>query len=146
MQFVIHVSCVILNQESKILLVQEKKPASYGKYNLPGGHLEIGEKMVAGVIREVKEEVHLDIQPQNLLGIFTGVGDHHFVNYIFFAEIKNQKPEPQLSEVLNCKWLSMDEIINLDGEMLLNPAKLKSVIDLVRKKRFYPIDLIIELF
>ena len=146
MQFVIHVSCVILNQENEILLVQERKPASYGKYNLPGGHLEIGEKIAAGVKREVKEEVNLEVDPEYLVGIFTGVGEHHFVNYVFYTEIIDQEPEPQSSEILDCKWLSIDEILKMDEGKLLNPIKLKSITERVREKALYKTDVIMELF
>jgi 8-oxo-dGTP diphosphatase len=137
---------VILNQENEILLVQERKPASYGKYNLPGGHLEIGEKIAVGVKREVKEEVNLEVEPEYLVGIFTGVGKHHFVNYVFYTEIIDQEPEPQFSEILDCKWLSIDEILNTDEGELLNPIKLKSITERVRDKTLYKIDLIMELF
>lgn len=146
MQFIIHVNCVILNQDNKVLLVQEKKPVSYGKLNLPGGHLEIGEKVVAGVKREVKEEVNIEVQPKYLVGIYTGVGAHHFTNYIFYAEVLEQEAEPQHDEILDCKWMSMVEILNLDDEMLLNPLKLKSIIRRVKDKSFYPTDMIVELF
>ena len=146
MKFIIHVNCVILNQENKVLLVQEKKPASYGKYNLPGGHLEISEKIADGVKREVKEEVNLEVEPEYLVGIFTGAGKHHFVNYVFYTEIIDQEPEPQFSEILDCKWMSIDEILNEDEGILLNPIKLKSIIERVKEKTLYKADLIMELF
>ena len=117
MQFIIHVSCVIQNQQNEILLVRERKAASYGKYNLPGGHLEISEKIADGVKREVKEEVNLEVEP-----------------------------EPQLSEILDCRWLSMDEILNTDEGDLLNPIKLKWITKRVKDKTLYNVDLIMELF
>ena len=146
MRFIIHVSCVILNQQNEILLVRERKAASYGKYNLPGGHLEISEKIADGVKREVKEEVNLEVEPEYLVGIFTGVGEHHFVNYVFYTEIMDQEPEPQLSEILDCRWLSMDEILNTDEGDLLNPIKLKWITKRVKDKTLYNVDLIMELF
>lgn len=140
MQFIIHVSCVILNQQNEILLVRERKDASYGKYNLPGGHLEISEKIADGI------KVNLEVEPEYLVGIFTGVGEHHFVNYVFYTEIIDQEPEPQLSEILDCRWLSIDEILNTDEGDLLNPIKLKSITKRVKDKTLYKSDLIMELF
>ena len=146
MQFIIHVSCVIVNRDNKVLVVQEKSPASFGKYNLPGGHLELGEKIAAGAKREVREEVNLQIEPQYLVGIFTGVGKHHFMNYVFYAETHDQDPEPQFTEVLDCKWMSIDEIMNADEDTLLNPTKLKSIVQRVSNKTLHQTDLIMELF
>ena len=51
------VSKVIIIKNKRILLLQNKN----GKYELPGGHIEIGESAVNGAKREVKEETGLDI-------------------------------------------------------------------------------------
>lgn len=74
------------------------------------------------------------------------MGEHHFVNYVFYTEIIDQEPEPQLSEILDCRWLSIDEILNTDEGDLLNPIKLKSITKRVKDKTLYKSDLIMELF
>lgn len=51
------VSKVIITKDNKILLLQKKN----GKYELPGGHIEVGESAIEGAKREVKEETGLDI-------------------------------------------------------------------------------------
>lgn len=51
------VSKVIITKDNKILLLQKKN----GKYELPGGHIEVGESAIEGATREVKEETGLDI-------------------------------------------------------------------------------------
>lgn len=51
------VSKVIITKNNKILLLQKKN----GKYELPGGHIEVGESAINGAKREVKEEIGLDI-------------------------------------------------------------------------------------
>ncbi len=66
----IGVSTIIQNSNKEILLVQERKPAAYGKFNLPGGLLEAGEKITAGAIREAREEVNLEIELEYLIGIY----------------------------------------------------------------------------
>ena len=55
MQFIIHVSTLIDNK-GRIVQVREKKPESYCKWNLSGGHLEMGEELIAGAEREIREE------------------------------------------------------------------------------------------
>lgn len=51
------VSKVIITKNNKILLLQKKN----GKYELPGGHIEVGESAINGAKREVKEETGLDV-------------------------------------------------------------------------------------
>jgi len=51
------VSKVIIIKNNKILLLQNTN----GKYELPGGHIEVGESAIEGAKREVKEETGLDI-------------------------------------------------------------------------------------
>ena len=55
-------------------------------------------------------------------------------------------PEPQFTEVLDCKWMSIDEIMNADEDTLLNPTKLKSIVQRVSNKTLHQTDLIMELF
>ena len=51
------VSKIIIVKNNKILLLQKKN----GKYELPGGHIEMGESAINGAKREVKEETGLDV-------------------------------------------------------------------------------------
>jgi 8-oxo-dGTP pyrophosphatase MutT (NUDIX family) len=51
------VSKVSVTKNNKILLLQKKN----GKYELPGGHIEVGESAINGAKREVKEEIGLDV-------------------------------------------------------------------------------------
>ncbi len=51
------VSKVIITKNNKILLLQKKN----GKYELPGGHIEVGESAINGAKREVKEEIGVDV-------------------------------------------------------------------------------------
>jgi len=51
------VSKVIIIKNNKILLLQNTN----GKYELPGGHIEVGESAIDGAKREVKEETGLDV-------------------------------------------------------------------------------------
>src|SRR2546428_10838406 len=59
------VGALIVNKEGKILLTKSQKWLD--KYTLPGGHIEVVETMKDAVIREVKEEVGLDVEVANML-------------------------------------------------------------------------------
>lgn len=55
MAILIHVS-VAIQKHDWILLVQEQKQENHGRWNLPGGHLELGETVQDGALCEVREE------------------------------------------------------------------------------------------
>jgi ADP-ribose pyrophosphatase YjhB (NUDIX family) len=42
----------IIEKDNKILMVKEAKKKCYGKWNVPAGHLEDGETIFKGAIRE----------------------------------------------------------------------------------------------
>src|SRR5712692_9897857 len=59
------VGAVVVDGENRVLLVQhvEAKQGGfwYGKWICPGGKLRLGESLVEGMVREVKEETNLDV-------------------------------------------------------------------------------------
>ncbi len=54
----------IVVKDNKILLSKQ-----FGKYDLPGGGLDLGEKPERGVIREVKEETGIIVKEPTLIGL-----------------------------------------------------------------------------
>lgn len=65
---------LIFQQQAKYLLIKEVKGDYYNAWNFPGGKVEEAETPEAAIIREIKEEVNLElINPQLVLeveGIF----------------------------------------------------------------------------
>jgi 8-oxo-dGTP diphosphatase len=58
---------LVLRQGDRILLgLRRNTGYSDGIYHLPAGHLEEGETVVAGAIREAREEIGVDIEPADL--------------------------------------------------------------------------------
>ena len=62
--------CVI-KKDNKILMVQEANEKYYGQWNFPAGHVDEGERIMEGAIREVKEETGCDVKLTGLLPIKT---------------------------------------------------------------------------
>jgi len=82
---VLGVGALIFNRD-KILLVERGKEPLKGYWSLPGGVLETGETLEQGVIREVREETGLEVEPLKMLEIFEriirdshGAPEYHYV-------------------------------------------------------------------
>jgi len=46
-----------------VLLIQRGKPPAQGKWSIPGGAVRLGETLEDAVIRELREEVEMDVKP-----------------------------------------------------------------------------------
>src|SRR5438105_15871556 len=102
------VGALIVNKEGKILLTKSHK--WFDKYTLPGGHIEVGETMKEAVIREVKEEVGLDVEVAEMLlmqeAIFAGEfwKRKHFIFFDFLCKSRDQQVKLDGRELQEYVW------------------------------------------
>ena len=74
--------------EGGIVLIQRDRPPYAGCYALPGGFVEIGERVEAAAIREAAEETGLEIELLGLVGVYSDPGRDprgHVVSAAFLA-------------------------------------------------------------
>lgn len=64
------VACIIVDKEGKILLSKRKNNPNAGKYDLPGGFIDLGEKAEEAVVREIKEELSVDVKTLKYLSSY----------------------------------------------------------------------------
>jgi 8-oxo-dGTP diphosphatase len=64
------VGAVVLDAEQRVLLVRRGQEPLLGEWSLPGGALELGERLEEGVRREVSEETGLDVEPEEIVAVF----------------------------------------------------------------------------
>jgi 8-oxo-dGTP diphosphatase len=57
----------VVVEEGRVLLVRRGREPLKGQWSLPGGLLEVGESLTAGVAREVLEETGLIVEPVELV-------------------------------------------------------------------------------
>jgi 8-oxo-dGTP diphosphatase len=57
----------VVVQDGRVLLVRRGREPLKGHWTLPGGVLEVGESLTAGVAREVLEETGLEVEPVELV-------------------------------------------------------------------------------
>src|SRR3989337_1011810 len=61
----------IIERNGKIVLVTRGKEPFFGMLAIPGGKLEGNESIEETVVREAKEETGLDVEPTDILGIYS---------------------------------------------------------------------------
>jgi len=70
---VVGVSGVVILRGGGIVLVQRQNPPLEGQWSLPGGVLDLGESMLEGLVREVREETGLIVVPGPLIDVIEHV-------------------------------------------------------------------------
>jgi 8-oxo-dGTP diphosphatase len=110
----ITVICAIIIKDNKILVTQRSsKMALPLKWEFPGGKLELGENEIECIIREIKEELNIEIQVQRKL-----VPNIHFyesfaINLIPYIT-NYESGEIFLTEHAAYKFLDKKDLLNLD--------------------------------
>lgn len=109
----------LIEKDGKYLLVQELKEKCYMQWNLPLGHLDAGETILDGAIREVKEETGYDVRLTKLVDIQNhyGIGAYTFIKFTYLAEIIGGDPTERWSDEINdVKWFTSKEIRKMSQE------------------------------
>jgi 8-oxo-dGTP diphosphatase len=110
-QFWIGVHGVIANA-GKILILRRAQSMVYkpGHWDLPGGHLALGETFEQCLTREIAEETSMAITPGPLLGLNQAI-EGPYVQVIFACAAPPQNTiKLQPNEHDDARWLSLDEI------------------------------------
>ena len=63
----------VIVESGRVLLVRRGQEPLKGKWSLPGGMLELGESLLSGVAREVREETGLEVEPIELIELLDRV-------------------------------------------------------------------------
>ena len=110
------VGALIFNPEGKMLLVRSHK--FHGKYVVPGGHIEVGEKMTDALIREAKEETGLDVYDLEFIFFQEFIQDESFwknMHFIFFDfACKTDSSDVVLNDEAEAYvWVTLDEALAL---------------------------------
>lgn len=111
------VGAIITKQEvgTESLLLALRNTEPYKNYwSLPGGHIDPYETVKQAVIREVKEEVGLDIEPEFLFYFDEIIPERgiHAVVQVFHARA-NGHVAVSPDEILAARWVSIDEALSM---------------------------------
>lgn len=125
-------------QEDYVLVVREEEQEHYGKLSLPTGHHEKGETILAGMIRETKEETGLTVKLTGLLPI-----QINSKNIVIRATTKIIGGKIGLgvnkNEISEAYWLPIQEFLNMPIDCIRGGEDAKQFIRAYINQQILPI-------
>jgi 8-oxo-dGTP diphosphatase len=106
----------IIQKDSQVMLIKRKKDPYKEKMVFPGGFVNEGETVEDAAIREVKEETSLDIELDNILGVYSDPSRDprgHIMSTVFVGRIsdKSNNKEPMAGDDASAiKWVDLATI------------------------------------
>ena len=106
----------VIVKDNKVLLIKRAGEPGRGLWSIPGGLVELGEKIKDAVRREVKEETGLEVKVNEIADVTEiitrdeeGKVKYHFVIVDFFAEPLKGELKPS-SDALEAKWVEFEDL------------------------------------
>lgn len=120
------VDCVIV-KDGKVLLLKRAHEPFEGYWVLPGGHVERNETVEEAAVREMKEELGIDVELKKFVGVFSDPDrdPRGLVSVVFIAEPKSDDIRIN-KEAYEYKWFPLDELpeeMGFDHRKILERAK-----------------------
>ena len=110
-------SAVLVQWGDYFLLGKRNKANGLGKWVIPGGGIQWGEKAVDAAKREIKEETNLDVEIKKFLSsqevIATDAGYHTLI-FFYLAEAKNPQELRAGDDLSEVQFFTLDQIKKLD--------------------------------
>ena len=137
-EFMLYVLAIVQNAEGKYLITQRSMDKSWaaGWWEVTGGGVLAGETSAEAVVREVREEVGLDVSGEPLVPVhaYTNVdlksGDNYIVDiYHFHLDVSERDVALQDSEAIGCTFATWDDICRLADEgVFLHFSRLRQAL------------------
>ena len=116
----IGVAAAVFDADGRVLLVRRGRPPRQGHWGLPGGLLDLGERLTDGARREVLEECAIEVEIGQLVTTFEfmqrdekGRIEYHYVVLDYWARYLSGEAVAQ-DDADAVRWVSMAELEGLD--------------------------------
>ena len=106
---------LIVNKENKVLTLRRSKVNDYLplKWDIPGGTVDVGERVEEALIREVREETSLEINPIKPIYVYSNldqVPKRQTAQIIYLCEYVSGKVCLNPEEHDEYKWVDFDQL------------------------------------
>jgi 8-oxo-dGTP diphosphatase len=124
------VGAVIVN-EGRVLLVQRATEPALGRWSIPGGLIEVGEMITEAVIREVREETGLTVEPVELIELLDRIhrdGDrvrYHYVIADYLCRVVSGTVRAA-SDAAAARWVEREQW-NSHSALVLDPITVRVI-------------------
>lgn len=122
------VAGAIFELDSGIVLIQRDIEPGYGKWTFPGGFVERGETAEAAAEREVLEESGVEIEVEDIVGLYSYEGQVPAIA-VFEARVIGGEPQA-LDETMDVKSFDHD---NLPWAEIAFPSTEQALKDYLRR-------------
>lgn len=122
--------CLILDEQKRILLVQQARQPFQGLWHLPMGTIEPGELPEQAAVREALEEAGVHVQLLHFLNCYLGrYSDGGLVQrFVWLARIRAGEtlPTEATDEIMDRRFFTLQEFLELysRGEVRMHHSKL----------------------
>lgn len=138
-QYMLYVLAIIQDRQGRILITQRSmdKHWAAGWWEVTGGGVSAGETSEQAIVRELAEEVGLDVADYPLERIYAyknvdlESGDNYIVDiYRFNLDFTEDDVTLQASEAIDCKLVTFDEIEQLAEQgVFLHYSRIKQALE-----------------
>lgn len=114
----------LIFQDEAVLMIRRGQQPLEGFWALPGGGVEVGERLEAAIVREMMEETGLRVRPVSIGAVFERIirddvdsAEYHYVIVDYLCEICGGTLKAG-SDVSDVRWIplaEMDQIPLTDG-------------------------------
>jgi 8-oxo-dGTP diphosphatase len=106
------VAAGVLVENHKVLLTQRKKGSHLaGAWEFPGGKVEAGEDPRDALVRELLEEIGIDVTVEDPIEVTFHAYPEKSVLLLFFAVTRREgSPEPRAIDVAAVQWAAVDAL------------------------------------
>ncbi len=133
----------IILKDGKILMVKEAKEKCYGKWAFPAGHIEPNEAIYDGAKRETYEETGCTVELKKAFPVFLkNTNDSKIVMMHFLSDLVNEENSYDKDEILETKWISIDEIKKMDEKEFRSSAVVKQIINDIEKQNLFDLNIV----
>lgn len=114
----------IITSNNELLITQRSPLKSHPlQWEVPGGCLIAGETSVEGAVRELKEEIGLDIDIKKLHFITTSLYKYQFVDiFTIKLDVSLSELTLQNEEISDARLVSLSEFLKLNSETQIVPS------------------------